>query len=128
MRLDENVINSIMYFTSYCQTDPILSNLTAARASMSVHDLVDIEDALQRWGKIGPEEGHIYGRVNQSRHDLARSVAHVNRFLVGVHDLRPNEIIVVSMDAGPIQNVVRVAYLYLGPNSGTITPNPQWTG
>lgn len=117
-----------MIFTSYCEVEPIASDLDAARRAMSVEHRVDMEDALQRWGLMGPEEAHIYTRIDARRQILARRVHEARRFLVGVHDLRDREIVVVSMDRGPIGRAVRPAFRYVGPVKGPITVNPNWTG
>jgi len=115
-----------MILTSYCNVEPIATELRNTRRSMSIQDQVDIEDALQRWGHLGPEKGHIYHTVGLRVQVLARNIVDTGRFLVGVHSLVDNEIVVVSMNTGPINSAVRPAFLYLGPVASS--PNPNWTG
>lgn len=93
---------------------------------MSIEDQVDMEDMLQRWGSMGPEEAHIYSRVDASRHVLARRVRFARRFLVGVHNFGRNEIVVVSMERS-IRGALRSASLFLGPHP-SLSRNPNWTG
>lgn len=95
---------------------------------MSIADQVDVEEALQRWGQLGPEEPHIYTSLGSWWHVLARRVFYARRYLVGVHDLNANRIVAVSMEKGPIRSVVRPAFLYIGPRHGVHEPNPNWTG
>lgn len=93
---------------------------------MSIEDEVDMEDFLQRWGMMGPEEAHIYARVDANRHVLARRIRIARRFLTAVHDFSRNEIVVVSMERS-ILRAVRSASLYLGPHPALV-PNRRWTG
>lgn len=95
---------------------------------MSIADQVDMEEALQRWGLLGPEESHIYTRLGARWHVVALRVVYARRYLVGVHDLNARTIVAVSMEKGPIRSVVRPAFLYIGPRHGVHTPNPNWTG
>ena len=117
-----------MILIAYCEDDPLAANIAAAWAALRVQDQVEVEDQLQRWALWGPEETHIYARVDARRQVLARRVAYVRRFVVGVYDLNAAEIIIVSIDRGPIQTVVRSAALFLGPLPGSLTRNRRWTG
>ena len=117
-----------MIYTSYCDVEPIKSQLDAARGTMSIEDQVDMEDALQRWGYMGPENAHIYATTTVRLDVLARKVRFVNRYLVGVHDHDKNMIIAVSMDAGSINRVVNPAFLLIGFQTPPPIRNPNWTG
>jgi hypothetical protein len=120
-----------MIFTSYCDDPRIAPGLEEDRRSMSVEDQVEMEELLQRWGHpdygTPPEPAHIYLEIDDRYRIVARRERYSKRFLVGVHDLENQEIVVVSMARGPIRKAVQPAFVYLRIQD-TPHRNPEWTG
>lgn len=117
-----------MIFVTYCEDQPFAGQIAAARKGLSIEDLIDIEDALQRWALFGPEDAHVYAWVGRHSRVLARRVPYVKRTIVGVQELKTPEIIVVSIVSGRGTTIGQYAFLYLDPAAGSIEYNQRWTG
>ena len=111
---------------SYCQREPIKSELRVDRQALTPEQGLDLEMLMQDWAQSNINPRHVYADDGKRYQILARRLPDSDHLMVALYDKHYQKIVLTAVKSGPHQPALSSAYRYCGKTAAELPPQKGW--